>query len=221
MPCTRARTGPMTMRTVTRRITPLMLRRRLRAEGVLFRAYRCWSLAATWTRLPRRKDLAELEELPSRAWIGVAEAQAASGLFRYRSLGSEMLRLGLPDTIGGSVGGATDPSPFGDLDRAAFLESAFQERIVFSRRQLAAPAGDPLRIDCLVLPLCAEQPGTAIVLFAQDFNHGQDSRRRAAERPTGPIVETERLSLSAMDPAHEHQSSVWLAPSYAGQHHSR
>ena len=209
----------MTIQTVTRRITPLMLRQRLQADGVLFRAYRCWTAAATWTGLPRRRDLAELENAHLQDWIGVAEAQAASGQFHYLALGRGLQRMGARDPVGGMVGGTTDPSPSGDLDRAAFLESAFQERIVFSRRHLAAPPGDPLRLDRLVLPLRGEPAGTALVLFAQDSSPRPNSPwppspwpttrfpADAMPLPTGQVVETERLALSAMDPAHEHQSS--------------
>ena len=203
----------MTTRTITRRINPLMLRQRLRADGALFGAYRCWTAAAGWSSLPRREDLAMLEQPPLRDWIGLADAQPARGQFRYRFLGSELLRAGPWVSAGGLVGDAGDLSPFAALDRAAFLEAAFQDRIVFSRRQLAGPAGQTLRFDRLVLPLRDDAMGCATVLFAHDCGCWADPQGGSAAEPLPPqvaegsrIVEVERLALSTMDPAHEYLS---------------
>lgn len=204
----------MTTGALTRRITPLILRQRLRGDGAPFRAYCCWTAAASWRRLPRRQDLAMLEQPPLRDWIGVADAQPARGQFRYRFLGSELQRVAPRAAAGSLVGDAGDPSPFAQLDRAAFLEAAFQDRIVFSRRQLAGATAAPLRFDCLVLPLQDDDTGDATVLFAHDcgwWAAPQDGPAAASlplpVQAGSQVVEVERLALSAMDPAHEYLRS--------------
>lgn len=202
------------------RVSPLVLRERLVADGVLFAAYRCWTGAATGFRLPCRHDIAPLLAPERDAGYGLADVLPALGQFRYRLPGAGLRTLVGAGIEGRIVGAAVDPSPFGALDRAAFLESAFRERVVFSRRRAAGGNGTVWQFDRLVLPLRGAGDSVATLLFAQDCDRPETAPVRGGAPPpagastgggqpvTGPVEEVERLALSWMDCAHEYQRSA-------------
>ena len=139
----------------------------------------------------------------------------ALGQFRYRVLGAALAALAGADCAGRIAGGAEDPSPVGRLDRAVFLESAFGERIVFSRRKVLRGSAAGRICDRLVLPLRGAGRDVAAVLFAHHAGPAQPDRLAVAgkawdraEAHDGAAEELERVALAWVDCAHEFQRSA-------------
>ncbi|MFC3228094.1 hypothetical protein ACFOGJ_12680 [Marinibaculum pumilum] len=205
----------MTTAPASSRVTPLLLRQRLTADGAALQAFRAWTGAASGTRLPSLQDLEPLLASGHNAQFGIADLMPALGQFRYRVLGAALAALAGADCAGRIAGGAEDPSPAGRLDRAAFLESAFGERIVFSRRKMLRGSDAGRIFDRLVLPLRGAGRGMAAVLFAHHDGsvppHRLAGPGDAHDRPKGhdeAIEELERVALAWVDCAHEFHRSA-------------
>ncbi|WP_142846179.1 hypothetical protein [Telmatospirillum sp. J64-1] len=188
------------------RIDPSLLCQRMTPGGTLCTVYRHWAAKTTWARIPHSTDLAVLEGTRVQARLGWVSVLRETGEFRYHRIGAEMPGLPPQDLAGRLVGSEDDPSPFGPLDRAAFMESTFHERIIFSRRRVMLPDGPCVILDRLALPLRGDSPGVALLLFTQDSSpepRGLDPAFPPAAADECPAVtEMERCAVAAADIVH-------------------